>query len=99
MFRPINSDDHTRFRPPAEHVKQTEAAYHGQKRDFAYEVEQIEKDRKEHGKHHEEAFGEDTFESSAEQEQEQEQELKDQTRQRAAQNSTPPEQGHVDVQI
>ncbi len=95
MFRPINSDDHTRFRPPAEHVKQTEATYHGQKRDFSYEVEQVQEEHKEHREQRDEPFGEDTFESTAEQEQN----LKDSAEQRAKKDRTPPESGHVDVQI
>ncbi|MBL0061203.1 MAG: hypothetical protein IPP40_06900 [bacterium] len=95
MFRPINSDDHTRFRPPAEHVKQTEAIYRGQKRDFSYEVEQVKEEYKEHREQRDEPFGEDTFESTAEQEQN----LKDGAEERAKKDRTPPESGHVDVQI
>lgn len=95
MFRPINSDDHTRFRPPAEHVKQTEATYQGQKRDFAYEVEQVKEEHKEHRERRDEPFGEDTFESSSEQEKEvQDDELK-----RTAKDRIPPAPGHVDFQI
>lgn len=95
MFRPINSDDHMRFRPPAEHVKQTEASYPGQKRDFAYEVEQVKEEHKERREPREEPFGEDTFESSSEQENEiQEDDLK-----LSAKDRIPPATGHVDFQI
>jgi hypothetical protein len=95
MFRPINSDDHTRFTPPAEHVKKTDASYKGQKRDFSYEIEQIEEDKREHQKPQEEPFGEDTFEASSEQDENlNEQKEKDQPSRR-----TPPEPGHVDFQI
>ncbi|MCB9365990.1 MAG: hypothetical protein H6508_02210 [Calditrichaeota bacterium] len=62
MFRPINSDDYTRFRPPAEHVRQTDPTHPGQKRDFAYEIEQIEHDKKREKEPQQEPFGEDTFE-------------------------------------
>jgi hypothetical protein len=95
MFRPINSDDHTRFVPPSEHVKKTDATYKGQKRDFAYEIEQIEEDKQEHQKPQEEPFGEDTFEASSEQEENQ----SGKTDQDKQDRRTPPESGHVDVQI
>ncbi|MCB1059350.1 MAG: hypothetical protein KDB65_03890 [Calditrichaeota bacterium] len=95
VFRPINSDDHTRFVPPSDHVKKTDASHKGQKRDFSYEVEQIEEEKREHPKHHEETFGEDTFEASSEQEENMSGKNEEEDRDRR----TPPESGHVDVQI
>lgn len=95
MFRPINSDDHTRFIPPSEHVKKAEASYRGQKRDFSYEIEQIQDETGERREKQGEPFGEDKFESSAEQEQTPD----DLAGEQAPKDRIPPASGHVDVQI
>lgn len=94
MFRPINSDDHTAFRPPSEHVKRTDPTHRVQKRDFSYEIEQVQDEDKEHKEKREEPFGEDTFESSAEG-----QDLQNSADDKTEQPRTPPASGHVDVQI
>lgn len=97
MFRPINSDDHTRFRPPAEHVKQTEASYKGQKRDFGLEIEQLKDEHKGNHREQDPSFGEDTYESTSDSAQEQNPNLSD-GRQSDKDRSTP-SSGHVDFQI
>ncbi len=96
MFRPINSDDHTRFRPPVEQVKQAEGAYHGQKRDFSYEIEQINEKHKEKQQEPGEPFGEDTFEPSSDEEQTAPD--SDSNSKPEISERTPPESGHVDLQ-
>ena len=95
MFRPINSDDHTRFRPPAEHVRQADATHSGQKRDFAYEVEQINQHKQHKRDSHEQPFGEDTFERTDSQPEHEPPDESPSTRQQS--DNKPPE-GHVDVQ-
>ncbi len=97
MFRPINSDDHTRFRPPAEHVKQAEASYKGQKRDFGLEIEQVKDENKGHQQQQDPSFGEDTFESTSDSQQEQNSNLSD--GKQGDKERTPPSSGHVDFQI
>ncbi|NUO17877.1 hypothetical protein HUU59_00295 [bacterium] len=95
MFRPINSDDHTRFRPPAEGVKQTEATYQGQKRDFSYEIEQVKDDQKNRQDKNQSSFGQDSFEPSADESNESP-EKPEQGLTQDRKNKPP---GHVDLQV
>jgi len=95
MFRPINSDDHTRFRPPAEQVKQSEAAHQGQKRDFGVEIEQVDRDKHHKHEQQQETFGEDTFERTDSQSDGEERNADLRNEKNRKQN---PGNGHVDVQ-
>lgn len=95
MFRPINSDDHTKFRPPAEQVRQTDPTHASQKRDFGLEIEQVNRDKPHKREHQEEPFGEDTFERTDSQT---ERETRDEANTQDKSRKQNPDSGHVDVQ-
>ncbi|MBK6766397.1 MAG: hypothetical protein IPG71_08790 [bacterium] len=95
MFRPINSDDHTLFRPPADHVKQSEAAHQGQKRDFGLEIDQVDRDKRHKHEQQQEGFGEDTFERTDSQTDGEERDAEHKPNDNSKEN---PGNGHVDVQ-
>jgi hypothetical protein len=94
MFRPINSDDRTRFIPPPEHVRQSDPAHSSGTRDFGYEVERIQRERKEH---HHDSYPEDSFERS-EDEKSAEQKQPDDREQLKQKPESEGEDGHVDMQ-
>ncbi len=96
MFRPINSDDYTRFRPPAEQVRQVDPSHPGQKRDFAYEIEQINRDKHQEREQQGEPFGEDTFEHT---DGKSENEKQSDAANKLHQSNDQPLDGHIDVEI
>lgn len=94
MFRPINSDDHTHFRPPAEQVRQADGAYQGHKRDFSYEIEQVSDKKKDRQHEADHPFGEDTFEAGADEQPD----TPDANSNPEKSDRKPPDSGHVDLQ-